>query len=380
MRTLQLVIAILFFPVTIWYAVGVAFRNLSYRLKIRKSTQPEIPTIGIGNLRVGGTGKTPHTEYLIRLFERGKELSTFNFQLSTYLLSRGYGRKTKGFLLADESSTAADIGDEPLMMHRKFPDLTVAVCEDRLEGLHQIKHLTLNTNSLTLNSIVLLDDCYQHRRVKPGLTILLTEYSDLYVDDHILPFGNLREFRSGSRRADIIVVTKCPPLLSKQKRQKIINKLHPTTQAFKHSNTQTIYFSYIDYSSPLPLFNSQFSILNFQFSTLLLVSGIANPEPLKRHLERHSTVTHLSFPDHHKFSRLDCELIVKKFNNIKADNKAIVTTEKDAMRFIDSPHRHLFDDIPFFYVPIEVKFFDQNDFDTTILDFFHNFAKSKQQQ
>ncbi|MBQ1408678.1 MAG: tetraacyldisaccharide 4'-kinase [Bacteroidales bacterium] len=379
MRTIQLVIAILFFPVTIWYAVGVAFRNLSYRLKIRKSTQPEIPTIGIGNLRVGGTGKTPHTEYLIRLFERGKELSTFNFQLSTYLLSRGYGRKTKGFLLADESSTAADIGDEPLMMHRKFPDLTVAVCEDRLEGLHQIKHLTLNTNSLTLNSIVLLDDCYQHRRVKPGLTILLTEYSDLYVDDHILPFGNLREFRSGSRHADIIVVTKCPPLLSKQKRQKIINKLHPTTQAFKHSKTQTIYFSYIDYSSPLPLFTKH-STLNTNHLTLLLVSGIANPEPLKRHLERHSTVTHLSFPDHHKFSRLDCELIVKKFNNIKADNKAIVTTEKDAMRFIDSPHRHLFDDIPFFYVPIEVKFFDQNDFDTTILDFFHNFAKSKQQQ
>lgn len=366
MITFRLIICILLFPLTIWYAVGVAIRNISYHPKIRKPLHPDIPTIGIGNLRMGGTGKTPHTEYLIRLLEKEKKLSTFNSQFSISLLSRGYGRKTKGFLLADASSKASDIGDEPLMMHRKFPDITVAVCEDRNEGLRLLSALHPQPSA---TGAVLLDDCYQHRKVTPDLNILLSQYSDLYVDDHVLPFGNLREFRSGSRRADIIIVTKCPPYLSTRKRDTISHRINPLPH-------QRLFFSYISYSDPIPLFSPhlQFSHFNAQ---LLLVSGIANPEPLKRHLERHSTVANMEFPDHHKFTHLDCEMMLRRFNNLKSDSKAIVTTEKDAMRLIDSPHRHLFDDIPFFYVPIEVKFFEQNDFDNTIINFFHNFANSK---
>ncbi|MCR5065316.1 MAG: tetraacyldisaccharide 4'-kinase [Bacteroidales bacterium] len=361
MITFRFILCLLFAPLTIWYAVGVAVRNLFYRLKIKKSVNPAIPTIGIGNLRMGGTGKSPHTEYLIRLLSRP------NSQVA--LLSRGYGRKTKGFLLADDKSTAERIGDEPLMMHRKFPNITVAVCEDRAQGLQNLQTQSLSTNNPS--PIVLLDDSYQHRHLNPGLMILLTEYNDLYIDDHILPFGDLREFRSGSRRADIIVVTKCPPLLSPQKRQKIRNHL-----SLSYSINQKLFFSYIDYSDPIPLFSNNYAFPTLN-SQLLLVSGIANPAPLKRHLERHSTVSHLNFPDHHKFSRLDCELIIRRYKSLKADNKAIVTTEKDAMRFIDSPFRHLFDEIPFFYIPIEVKFFEQNDFDSAILDFFHNFANRK---
>lgn len=371
MKTIQLIIAILLAPLTIWYAVGVALRNIYYdrRDKITKNNNFHFtsPTIGIGNLHMGGTGKTPHTEYLIRLFQNPDFNSKFSIS-KVALLSRGYKRKTKGFLLADSSSTSAQIGDEPLMMYRKFPNLTVAVCEDRIEGLRQLK--ILNAQRSTLN-VVLLDDSYQHRNVKPDLNILLTEYSDLYVDDHILPFGNLREFRSGSNRADIIIVTKCPPFLSTIKQERICQRL-------KHRTEQKIFFSYIAYSAPIPLFtfNSQFSVL---YSKLLLVSGIANPEPLKRHLERHSTVQHLNFPDHHDFTRFDCELIVKRFNQIKDISKAIVTTEKDAMRLINSPYIHLFEGIPFFYIPIEVKFFKQNEFDSAILDFFHNFANSNPQ-
>lgn len=359
MKTLQLTIAILLFPLSIWYAVGVAVRNIYYSRRT-KTANGRQPAISIGNLRMGGTGKTPHTEYLIRLLGGSGT--------AVALLSRGYGRKTKGFLLADASSKASDIGDEPLMMHRKFPDITVAVCEDRNEGIKKLSTQASKHSSIQAFNIVLLDDCYQHRKVTPDLNILLTQYSDLYVDDHVLPFGNLREFRSGSRRADIIIVTKCPPYLSTRKRDTISHRINPLPH-------QRLFFSYISYSDPVPLFSPhlQFSHFNAQ---LLLVSGIANPEPLKRHLERHSTVANMEFPDHHKFTHLDCEMMLRRFNNLKSDSKAIVTTEKDAMRLIDSPHRHLFDDIPFFYVPIEVKFFEQNDFDNTILNFFHNFANS----
>lgn len=365
MKTIQLIVAILLFPLSIWYAVGVAFRNLYYDHRDKKNSEFrnqnsefDIATIGIGNLRMGGTGKTPHTEYLIRL------LSKYNIHNSISniaLLSRGYRRKTKGFLIADKNATAARIGDEPLMMHRKFPDITVAVCEDRAEGLRQLHNSNYSQSTIhnpQFTNIVLLDDAFQHRRVRPDINILLTEYGDLYRDDLILPFGNLREPRRGSRRADIIVVTKCPPFLSSKKQERIRQHLNP-------AQNQKLFFSCIAYSDPVPLF-SQNSEFNFQNSTLLLVSGIANPEPLKRHLERHSTVRHLSFPDHHDFSRLDCELIVKRFEQIIEPSKAIVTTEKDAMRLMNCPHRHLFDDIPFFFIPIEVKFLNQNDFDNTI--------------
>lgn len=376
MKNLQLIIAILLFPLTVWYAVGVAFRNLYYDRRDKDNSKTHnskfnIPIIGIGNLRMGGTGKTPHTEYLIRLFS---ESIIHDSKINVALLSRGYKRKTKGFVLADKNSTAEQIGDEPQMMKRKFPSLTVAVCENRIEGVNQLQSLPHPPD------VIFLDDSFQHRKLRPSLNILVTEYQDLFCNDHILPFGNLREFRKGSVRADIIIVSKCPPLLSLKKQKKIENRLLT-------SPSQRVYFSFIDYSEPVPLlspksqpssYSPPFDIqrLSLSDSKLLLVTGIAHPEPFKRHLERHCSVSHLSFPDHHRFSKLDYELIVKKFHSLKATNKAIFTTEKDAMRILDSPHRHLFDGLPFFYVPIAVKFCHQNDFDNHILDFFHNFANS----
>ena len=351
MKTIQLLIAIITFPLSIWYAVGVAVRNLLFNMGIRKTETPEIPTIGIGNLRMGGTGKTPHTEYLIRLLQNPSSDTN-----RVALLSRGYGRKTKGFLLADKESEINNselIGDEPAMMVRKFPDLTVAVCEKRAEGVRRLAQLP------HAPQIVLLDDVYQHRSVKPTLSILLTEYSDIFSKDHILPFGNLREFRSGSRRADIVVVTKCPPAMSETKRNHYrgLLKLQPQ---------QKLFFSRIVYMPFLPLFND---MEWKQVKTVLLVTGIAHSAPLKDHLEKQCSVKQLAFPDHHDFTSVDCRLIAKTFQSIKESSKAVVTTEKDAMRLQNTTARELLAGLPVFYIPIQISIIDGETFNLTIKKF-----------
>lgn len=337
------------FPLTVWYAVGVALRNLYYDRRTSKSQKQDNKpiTIGVGNLRMGGTGKTPHTEYLIRLFS-GQKIA---------LLSRGYGRKTKGFVLADgnanNNNNSKLIGDEPAMIARKFPDITVAVSENRAEGLEQLSQLQDSPH------LILLDDVYQHRRVRPDLLILLTEYGDPYFLDHILPFGNLREFRSGSRRADIIVVTKCPPSMSKSRRQKYRERL-------KIQPHQKLFFSQIMYMSPQPLFpDTQRSELDLQgCRTILLVTGIAHSEPLKRYLEKRCTVKHLCFPDHHDFTERDCQQIVDAYHAIKTPAKAIITTEKDAMRLQNLQLQAVQES--FYYIPICVTFIEGDDFDRTV--------------
>ncbi len=343
MKVLQLIIAILLFPLSIWYSVGVAVRNIFYSLNICKSTPTDITTIGVGNLRMGGTGKTPHTEYLIR------QLSDRNIAL----LSRGYGRKSKGFLLADEQSTSADIGDEPAMMRAKFPGITVAVCEDRVEGIRRLMQLPQKPD------LVVLDDVYQHRHLKPSVSILLTEYGDPYFDDHILPFGNLREWRCGSRRADIVIVSKCPPLVSEQQRQAYRTKL-------KLQPHQLLHFSQIDYGQPLPLYGGA----DWQpVKEVLLLTGIAHPDPLKRHIEKQCTVHHLAFPDHHDFSAAATQQIVNTFNSIHEPSKAIVTTEKDAMRLRVSTVAAQLSALPIYYIPITIRFDDDAAFLSTIKKF-----------
>lgn len=323
-----------------WYAVGVALRNMLYSCGIKKSDSPNIPTVCIGNLRMGGTGKTPHTEYLVRLFSDRR----------TALLSRGYGRKSTGFVIAEEESTPAQVGDEPLMLKRRFPSLTVAVCEDRAEGIRRLAQLPEPPE------LVLLDDAYQHRKVKSTATILLTEYSDPFSDDHILPFGNLREFRSGSNRADIVVVTKCPPAISLRKREKYRRQLHL-------QSSQQLFFSQISYLPPQPLFEGQ----EWQpVKDVLLVTGIAHPAPLKHHLEKHCTVRHLDFPDHHNFTAADCQKITKAFNAMKEASKAVVITEKDAMRLLSPTIKEMLQELPIFYIPIEVQFHDQEGFDRIV--------------
>lgn len=346
MKTIQLFIAILLFPLSIWYAVGVAVRNWLYDVGIKKTARSPIPTIGIGNLRMGGTGKTPHTEYLIRHFSgTGTSLA---------ILSRGYGRKTEGFVLSDSTHPeASTIGDEPAMLARKFPGLTVAVCQDRNEGIRQLQKLPHPPQ------LILLDDVYQHRSIRPNVMMLLTEYNDLFCNDHILPFGNLREARRQSRRADIVVVTKCPPLLSERKREKLRHCL-------KLQAAQSLFFSSITYLEPRSLFGNG----NWQpVREVLLVTGIAHPAPLKHHLERQCTVRHLSFPDHHAFTDADIRQITKAFNAIKEPSKAIVTTEKDAMRLISDNISRQLSSLPVFFVPISITFNDEEAFLLTIKKF-----------
>ena len=340
MKTARLIICILLLPLTMWYAIGVAVRNLLFDWGLKRSVSPDVPTIGIGNLRVGGTGKTPHTEYLIRLLA-GRRVA---------LLSRGYGRATKGFVWADDSSTASQIGDEPLMMARKFPQLTVAVCEDRVEGVRRLMEMPQKPD------VVLLDDVYQHRHIRPALNILLTEYGDPYCDDHILPFGNLREGRRGRRRADIVVVTKCLDTLSDEEREMM-------RQRFKLNDRQQLFFSHMSYAEPVAVYDA---VMADAVEEAVLVTGIAHPEPLVRYLEKEYRVHHLRFADHHPFGEDDCERIIETYNRLKNSRTVVFTTEKDAARMRDAEARRHLQSLPLFYIPIEVKLENGSLFDSVI--------------
>ena len=340
MKTARLIVCILLLPLTMWYAIGVAVRNLLFDLGVKRSVSPDVPTIGIGNLRVGGTGKTPHTEYLIRLLA-GRRVA---------LLSRGYGRATQGFVLADDSSTASQIGDEPLMMARKFPQLTVAVCEDRVEGVRRLMELSQKPD------VVLLDDVYQHRHIRPALNILLTEYGDPYCNDHILPFDNLREGRKGRRRADIVVVTKCPEHLGVDEQQEMRRKL-------KLDARQQLFFSHISYSEPVAVYDA---VMADAVEEVVLVTGIAHPEPLVKHLSGKYRVHHLRFADHHPFGADDCQRIIETYNPLKNSNAVVFTTEKDAARMRDAEARRHLQSLPLFYIPIEVKLENGSLFDSVI--------------
>lgn len=340
MKTARLIVCILLLPLTMWYAIGVAVRNLLFDWGLKRSVSPDVPTIGIGNLRVGGTGKTPHTEYLIRLLA-GRRVA---------LLSRGYGRKTQGFVLADDSSTASQIGDEPLMMARKFPQLTVAVCEDRVEGVRRLMEMPQKPD------VILLDDVYQHRHIRPALNILLTEYGDPYCDDHILPFGNLREGRRGRRRADIVVVTKCPEHLGDDEQQEMRRKL-------KLDDRRRLFFSHISYSEPVAVYDAA---MPDAVEEVVLVTGIAHPDPLVKHLSGKYRVHHLRFADHHPFGVDDCQRIIETYNQLKNSNAVVFTTEKDAARMCDADVRKYLQPLPLFYIPIKVKLEGSQSFDAAI--------------
>ena len=332
----------LLWPLTMWYGIGVAVRNLLFDWGVRRSIRPSVPTVGIGNLRMGGTGKTPHTEYLIRLFA-GRRVA---------LLSRGYGRETKGFVLADEHSTAAQIGDEPLMMARKFPQLTVAVCEERVEGIERLSQLAPSPD------VVLLDDVYQHRSIKPALNILLTEYGDPYFRDHILPFGNLREGRRGRKRADIVIVTKCPHLLDDDEQQQMRSNL-------QIGDKQRLFFSHIKYGAPVSLYEDT---PYTECDEVVLVTGIAHPGPLVNYLEKKYKVHHLRFADHHSFKKKDYCRIIDTFDLIKSSRKVVITTEKDAARLMNCEARELLGKLPIFYIPIEVEIQNQTDLQKAVTE------------
>jgi len=340
----------LLYPVSLAYAFILKVRNYLYDKNILASSEFSFPIICVGNLAVGGTGKSPMTEYLIELLKD-------NYTVAT--LSRGYKRKTRGFAIAHPGSTAHEIGDEPMQFQRKYPNITIAVGEERLVAIPQLLHERPETD------VIILDDAFQHRQVKAGLNILLTQYAHLYTDDFVLPAGNLRDIVKSANRAQIIIVTKCPVDLSNAKRDEIITKIKPLSH-------QQIYFTTIVYSTPLHLFQPTTIQLNSD-TGILLICGIANPEPLKKHVNRHfNTVEILQYKDHHIFNSDDLKEIKRRFNGINNTHKIILTTEKDGVR-LEKFKSELFE-FPIYALPMKHSFlFDAADkFNHQIIDFVKN--------
>lgn len=305
-----------------------------------------MPIICIGNLSMGGTGKTPHTEYLIKLLHNERNLA---------VLSRGYGRKTSDFIIADDNSTSHDIGDEPLQMHLKYPDIKVAVENKRVLGILNLlyKYNDINT--------ILLDDAFQHRSVKAGLNVVLTSYNYPFYQDYILPIGNLRELTVGINRADIIIVTKCPETLSKEEQESIKAKIQIN---------KPIYFSSIVYGEIYSLFYDK--KINYKdMNNVLLVTAIANALPLKNELLNNNiNVKHLEYRDHYNFTNKDADNISACFESFAlddSDSKIILTTQKDAMRM---KKNNTFAKLPIFVIEIKIDIInDKSNFNKKIIEY-----------
>lgn len=329
----------LLFPLVPLYYAVTWMRNTCYDIGIKKSISFDFPVICVGNLSVGGTGKTPMIEYLIQLLKDDYSLAT---------LSRGYKRKTKGFQLATDKSSAETLGDEPFQFYSKFnKNILVAVDADRVNGINTLKAINKSLE------VVLLDDAFQHRRVKAGLNILLSTYDNIFTKDFLLPAGNLREPISGAVRANIIIITKCPTDLSTIEKDNIIKQINP----LKH---QSVFFSSIDYTDKVLSFNSSKPLESFKDFTL--VTGIANAKPLVAFLKRKQLkFEHLNFKDHYDFTENDIENLTKK--------ELIITTEKDFMRL----QKFSLLKEKLFYLPIKVNISDASKFN----DLIKAFIKSK---
>ncbi|AWG21539.1 tetraacyldisaccharide 4'-kinase [Flavobacterium faecale] len=331
----------LLFPFAILYGWVTTIRNFLFDQGLKKSTAFDVPVIAVGNLSVGGTGKTPQIEYLVRLLCDTYKVAT---------LSRGYKRQSKGFVLADKNANALILGDEPFQYYQKFPKIQVAVDADRTNGIQQL--LSQKTNP----EIILLDDAYQHRKVKAGLYILLTAYGDLYADDFILPTGNLRESRSSADRAKIVIVTKCPATLSIEAQQKIATKL-------KLNTNQDLFFTTIQYDAVVLGDDKVIPVDHLKNDQKILLAGIAKPKPFFDFLKNDSDIC-LTYPDHHHFSDNDLNDIL-----LKANGKKIITTEKDYVRLKDSVLKK-----QLYYLPIRSHFLNkEQNFQHSILNFITSF-------
>ncbi len=326
---------ILLIPFSCLYGLVIRFRHFLFNVGILKSESFPVPIIGLGNLSLGGTGKTPFVEYLVRLLMEENNIAT---------LSRGYGRKTKGFLLADSGCSYKDIGDEPMQYFHEFGNkITVAVDEDRRNGIRQLLKMDQKPD------LVLLDDSFQHRYVKPGLSILLTDYHKLYTDDYLLPAGTLRDTVSAAKRADIIIVTKTDKVLSPFVRKEIVEKLHVKQQ-------QNLFFSYITYGKFIPFPGVKKYEDKMKPSSIILFSGIANAAPLIEHVRAIcNELVIMKFSDHHAYHKKDFLKIKKEFDDVFVKRKIVLTTEKDTMRLINSPYFRLLENVPLYYIPIRVK-------------------------
>ena len=340
---------LLLFPFSLLYCLITATRNLLYDRGIKKSTRYKIPVISIGNLTVGGTGKTPMSEMLIKMLLPEYQCA---------ILSRGYGRKTRGPVLADEHASAVSIGDEPMQMKTKFPGLTVMVAEQRTLGMELLLKQTLPPE------VVLLDDAYQHRAVTPGLSILVMDYFRPVYKDFCLPAGNLREPGSGKKRADILVVNKCPKTLDFKEKDSITKKINPTPQ-------QKIYFSSIGYGTLQPINEkASFEITKKTKIPVLAIAGIGNPAPFFKEAAGYaSRLEKIAFPDHHDFSDADIQKISNELQKLGSE-AIVVTTEKDAVRLRGKDLSPLLSQ-KIWYIPIELEilFNEQDSFFKTVKNY-----------
>ena len=329
---------------------------MMYNTGIIPSEEFYLPVICVGNITVGGTGKTPHTEYLAGLLRE-------NFKVA--ILSRGYKRKTRDFRIVSSSSLVSEVGDEPLQLFRKFPDNLVAVDRNRVRGIWKILQADPETE------VIILDDGYQHRRLTPGFSILLSDYERLIVRDHLMPYGNLRENSGNMRRADIILITKSPADISPIHRRLIVKEVNKAPY-------QNLYFTSLTYNTPQPVFDTKDPAkapsdpLKYAGCGIVLITGIANGLLLKEYIQKTAgELIHFSFPDHYNFKEKDISGIFKAYQGLKSQVKYVFTTEKDAVRLreftnIAEPVRSAL-----FYIPVGIHFLneDKDEFDNIIVDY-----------
>lgn len=353
-------------PLSFLYGIGVRFRNLLFEMGILKSRSFTMPVISVGNITVGGAGKTPHVEYLIQLLKSRAKVA---------VLSRGYKRKTKGYVLANKDVTATEIGDEPYQMFKKFGSsapnpIYVAVNANRVEGINRLRHDEETKDT----DVILLDDAYQHRYVKPGVNILLVDYHRLIIYDQLLPAGRLREPKEGKNRADIVIVTKCPKDLKPMDFRVI-------TKAMNLYPYQKLFFTTLNYGDMYPVFGNSANLPLDAVTpehNVIVLTGIASPQQLQLDLKKYTErLTPLSFSDHHRFSQKDATQINNMFDALPTP-RMIITTEKDAARLIELDG--LSEDVRrnIFALPIQISFMLEQgvDFDEFILSYVHKNSKN----
>lgn len=327
--------AVLLLPISILYGALVGLRNLMFDWGLFFQKSHSVRVISVGNLSMGGTGKTPHVEFLLQYLKKYYKTAT---------LSRGYGRKTKGFVLANEKSNSHDIGDEPLQYFHKFKDILVAVSESRNKGVKKLQEIQADLQC------VVLDDAFQHRYIKRDINILLTDFHKPYHQNYVVPSGTLREFRRGYRRADIIIVTKTPVVLSPFTKRRLESEM-------KIKPYQKLLFSKIVYDGFIDMKTNKLIENLKRVSTIVLFTGIANSYPLQDYLKKFcNELLVLTFPDHHDYSEKDINIILKTYQDQFTQNKILVTTEKDAQRLCVSPEKEALFQLPIYYVPIHIAF------------------------
>lgn len=345
---------ILLLPFALVYWAVIWVRNKLYDKRILKSSSFGLPVICVGNLSVGGTGKSPMVELLTRLL-----MPTFK----TAILSRGYKRKTKGYALATAGSTALDIGDEPMQFYLKFPQVAIAVGEERLVAIPQLLH------DKPATEIIILDDAFQHRAIRAGLNILLTDCNNLFTRDFYLPTGDLRDLKASYKRAHIIIVTKCNFDLTEEEKTTITNEIAPLPH-------QQVFFTTIEYGLPYHILNHQQHAIIKEDTEIVLVAGIANPTSLKDYLDEQSGhYQQIHFQDHHIFTIDDWKEILKRYSLLDATDKIILTTEKDATRLMKFQNE--INDLPLYVIPIEHKFMfnEENVFNDLVVKFIQEFVQ-----